>query len=73
MNMTQGSPLGLINNNGALTMGGVDPNTGMLTLSDGQKLSQISPGAILAQPLPSMNAANEAKLHEFGSSYLDLH
>ena len=67
--MTQGSPLGLINNNGALTMGGVDPNTGMLTLSDGQKLSQISPGAILAQPLPSMNAANEAQTSQFGSSY----
>ena len=31
MNMTQGSPLGLIDNNGALSMGGVDPNTGMLT------------------------------------------
>ena len=55
--------------NGVLSMGGVDPNTGMLRLSDGQTLSRISPGAILAQPLPSMNAANEAETSQFGSSY----
>ena len=69
MNMTQGSPLGLINNNGVLSMGGVNPNTGMLTLSDGQTLSRISPSAVLAQPLPSMNAANETETSQFGSSY----
>jgi len=69
MNMTQGSPLGLINNNGVLSMGGVNPNTGMLTLSDGQTLSRVSPSAVLAQPLPSMNAANETETSQFGSSY----
>ena len=67
--MTQGSPLGLISNNGVLSMGGVDPNTGMLRLSDGQTLSRVSPSAVLAQPLPSMNAANEAETSQFGSSY----
>ena len=69
MNMTQGSPLGLVNNNGALTMGGVDPNTGMLRLSDGQTLSRISPSAVLAEPLPSMNADNEIANSNYASSF----